>query len=96
MKENEKHENSTFVHPGKSDQMLYTNGIVGGHSAVDVYIVGMLNGNPNFTLNMSYSTAKQLQSVMNSIISELEEVGIPVSDVNDNIKKLATKRKSSL
>jgi hypothetical protein len=78
-----------FTHPSSSDISLYSNGFIGGQTAYDMYIIGMLNSNPNFTLNMSYTTAKNLQSLMNRLISDFESsTGLVIPTSQEIGKKL--------
>jgi hypothetical protein len=82
------HSERKFVHPGQSGQMLYANGFVGGQSPFDVYVIGIQNGNANFTINMSFTTAKALQMLMNKMMKEIEDAGIAVPTNEEIAQKL--------
>lgn len=82
-------EQKKFVHPNLSEQSLYANGFQGGNSAFDMYLIGMLNGTPSFTLNMSYTTAKALQETINHLISQFEKkTNLEIPRAQDIAKKL--------
>ena len=76
-------EDTKFVHPNSSAQMLYANGFIAGLTAFDMYVIGIVNSMPSFTINMSYTTAKSLAHLMNNLVQDFEsKMGqeIPTSD----------------
>ena len=41
-----------IINPALIPNSIYANGFAGGPSPTDIYIIGLLNGRPDFVLNM--------------------------------------------
>jgi hypothetical protein len=83
------HQEKKFIHPNSSAQMLYANGFVGGQTTFDIYVIGMINSMPGFTLNMSFTTAKALAGLMTKLVNDFEKnTGIIIPTTEEISAKL--------
>ncbi len=63
-----------YINPSTPElPKLYANGFATGYSASDMYIIGQVNGNPSFLLNMSFSSAKSLKVMLDDLITRFEK-----------------------
>jgi hypothetical protein len=52
----------------------YANGFVVGRTQNDMFVISVLNGNPQTVLNVSFLAAKQLLELLAKNIREVEEI----------------------
>lgn len=52
---------------------FYANGFVGGRTQTDIFAISMNNGTPQFVVNMSFNTAKNLHNFLSTVIRDIEK-----------------------
>jgi len=83
-----------FIDPASPHLIkLYGNNFAIGGSLSDLYLIGLLNGQPSFVVNMSYTAAKILQQNINSYLEKFESSGIRIPTVEE-IRDASSKNKN--